>query len=263
MLFKTLQLEIRSGLAILTLNRPEALNALNFEMGRELLTALRHLRESEAVRAILLTGAGRAFCAGGDIKEMVPAEGRKPGSFFEEPLKAFHDAILAIREIPKPVVAAVNGHASGAGGNLALACDYRVAGEGARFNQAFVRLGLVPDCGGTFILPRLVGWGRASELILTGRVVQAREALQWGMVNEVVPDDQLMATAVAFAEKLASGPTAAYGRAKALLNRSLDATLESQVEAERRAQLELGGTSDFLEGLRAFVDKRPPKFEGK
>src|SRR6185503_8835266 len=123
--------------------------------------------------------------------------------FFEEPLKAFHDVILAIRELPKPVVAAVNGHASGAGCNLALACDYRVAGEGARFNQAFVRLGLVPDCGGTFTLPRLVGWGRAAELILTGRVVQAREALQWGMVNEVVADDQLVATATAFAEKLA------------------------------------------------------------
>ena len=261
--FKTLEVAIRESTAVVTLNRPDALNALDLAMGEELRSLFSDLRGRPEVRAILMTGAGRAFCAGGDIKQMLPADGRKPADFFDKPLRAFHDVILAIREIPKPVVAAVNGFASGAGCNLALACDYRLAGEGARFNQAFVRLGLVPDCGGTFILPRIVGWARAAELILTGRMVEAREALALGMVHEVAADDQLPAAAMNVAGRFAQGPTQAYGRAKALLNRSTNAALKDHLEAERLAQIDLGGTSDFLEGIRAFAEKRPAHFEGR
>jgi len=261
--FKTLEVEIRESVAVVALNRPEALNALDLALGEDLGDALKDLRGRPDVRAILLTGAGRAFCAGGDIKQMLPGEGRKPADFFEKPLRAFHEVILAIRGMPKPVVAAVNGFASGAGCNLALACDYRIAGEGARFNQAFVRIGLVPDCGGTFLLPRIVGWARAAELILTGRMVEAREALAMGLVHEVVADDQLRPVAMKVAGRLAAGPTLAYARAKYLLDRSANAGLEDQLEAERMSQVALGPSADFLEGLRAFVEKRPARFEGR
>jgi 2-(1,2-epoxy-1,2-dihydrophenyl)acetyl-CoA isomerase len=260
---KTIQLTITDAVATITLNRPEALNAIDMTVGQELRDVLNDLHARAEVRAILLTGAGRAFSAGGDIKQMIEHANKRAEGFFDEPLKRIHEAVLAIRQIPKPVIAAVNGYASGAGCNLALACDYRIAAASARFNQAFVRIGLVPDSGGTFILPRLVGWAKAAELMMTGEIIEAEEALRLGLVNRVVPDEQLMQEAHQIAARFAAGPTVALGRIKALLNHSATASFKDQLDAEREAQIELAKTADVVEGITAFVEKRPPKFEGK
>jgi 2-(1,2-epoxy-1,2-dihydrophenyl)acetyl-CoA isomerase len=169
---------------------------------------------------------------------------------------------MMIRRTPLPFIAAVNGAASGGGCNLALACDLVIAGENARFNQAFIKIGLVPDCGGTFILPRLVGWKRATELMMTGDVITASRALEIGMINEVVPDAELLARAMAMAERLAQAPTAAIGRIKELMEASSTNDYGGQLELERKAQIQSGQTNDFREGVAAFIEKRPPKFSG-
>src|SRR6185436_14089260 len=190
--YETIQLEMRSAVGIITLNRPSSLNALTTEVGQEFQAVVGEVQERGA-RAVILTGAGRAFCAGGDLREMQKIAERdgKVEAFFDEPLRMLNECILLIRRAPLPFVAAVNGAASGGGCNLALACDLVVAGENARFNQAFIKIGLVPDCGGTFILPRLVGWKRAAELMMTGEVVTAGQALEMGMINAVVTDEEL------------------------------------------------------------------------
>ena len=263
MSYETIQLELRGALGIITLNRPESLNSLTLQMGQEFQAAVGAAREKGA-RAIVLTGAGRAFCAGGDLREMqkiAEREGRLE-AFFDEPLRLLHDCVLLIRRTPLPFVAAVNGAASGAGCNLALACDLVIAGESARFNQAFIRVGLSPDCGGTFILPRLVGWKRATELLITGDLISAQRAAEIGMINAVVPDGELMDQALASAEKLANAPTAAIGRIKELLEASSTNDCAAQLELERRAQIQSGQTRDFKEGVAAFIEKRPPKFVG-
>ncbi|MDQ2920542.1 MAG: enoyl-CoA hydratase-related protein, partial [Acidobacteriota bacterium] len=187
----------------------------------------------------------------------------KVEAFFDEPLRLLNECILLIRRSPVPFLAAVNGAASGGGCNLALACDLVVAGESARFNQAFIKIGLVPDCGGTFILPRLVGWKRATELMITGDVISARRALELGMINAVVPDEALSSEALAIAEKLAQAPTAAIGRIKELLEASATNDYGGQLELERKAQIQSGQTKDFREGVAAFLEKRPPKFVGE
>jgi 2-(1,2-epoxy-1,2-dihydrophenyl)acetyl-CoA isomerase len=260
---KTIQVELRDAVGIITLNRPASLNALTTEVGQEFLAAVGEVQQSGA-RAIVLTGAGRAFCAGGDLREMqrIAEQEGKVEAFFDEPLRLLNECILMIRRVPLPFIAAVNGAASGGGCNLALACDFVVAGESARFNQAFIKFGLVPDCGGTFILPRLVGWKRASELMMTGEVVTAARALEMGMINAVVPDDELLARALAMAEKLAQAPTAAIGRIKELLEASATNDYEAQLELERKTQIQSGLTKDFKEGVAAFIEKRPPKFVG-
>jgi 2-(1,2-epoxy-1,2-dihydrophenyl)acetyl-CoA isomerase len=219
--YENIQLEMRDAVGIITLNRPESLNALTTEVGKEFQAAVSEVQESGA-RAVVVTGAGRVFCAGGDLREMQKIAQRegKVEAFFDEPLRLLNECILLIRRAPLPFIAAVNGAASGGGCNLALACDLVIAGEGARFNQAFIKIGLVPDCGGTFILPRLVGWKRATELMMTGEVVTAERALEMGMINAVVPDEELLARALAMAEKLAQAPTAAIGRIKELLEAS-------------------------------------------
>jgi 2-(1,2-epoxy-1,2-dihydrophenyl)acetyl-CoA isomerase len=215
-------------------------------------------------RAIVLTGAGRAFCAGGDLHEMqniATREGRLE-AFFDEPLRILNEAILLIRQTPLPFIAAVNGVASGGGCNLALACDIVIAAESAKFNQAFIKIGLSPDCGGTFILPRLVGWKRAAELMFTGDMVTARDALEMGMINAVAPDTELMSRAMAMADRLAAAPTAAIGQIKKLLEASAANDQRSQLELERQAQIESGKTKDFIEGVASFLEKRPPRFVG-
>ncbi len=261
--YKTIQLEMRDAVGIITLNRPESLNALNTEVGQEFQAAVSEVQQSGA-RAVVLTGAGRAFCAGGDLREMQKIAERegKIEAFFDEPLRMLNECILLIRRAPLPFIAAVNGAASGGGCNLALACDLVVAGETARFNQAFIKIGLVPDCGGTFILPRLVGWKRAAELMMTGDVVTAQRALEMGMINAVVPDDELLARALAMAERLAQAPTAAIGRIKELLEASATSDYAGQLDREREAQIESGKTRDFREGVTAFLEKRPAKFVG-
>jgi 2-(1,2-epoxy-1,2-dihydrophenyl)acetyl-CoA isomerase len=263
MAYETIQLEMRDAVAVITLNRPASLNALTEEVGREFKSAVGEAKERGA-RAIVLTGAGRAFCAGGDIREMqrIAEQDRKVGAFFDEPLLLLNECILLIRQTPLPFIAAVNGAASGGGCNFALACDLVVAGTSAKFNQAFIKIGLVPDCGGTFILPRLVGWKRATELLMTGDVVTAAAALDMGMINAVVPDEELLPRALAIAERLASAPTAAIGRIKELIEASAKNDYGEQLELERQLQIQSGLTKDFREGVAAFLEKRPPKFTG-
>jgi 2-(1,2-epoxy-1,2-dihydrophenyl)acetyl-CoA isomerase len=183
-------------------------------------------------------------------------------AFFDEPLRLLNEMVLLIRQAPTPVIAAVNGVASGGGCNLALACDLVIAAESARFNQAFIKIGLSPDIGGTFVLPRLIGWRRATELMFTGDLITADQAKQMGMINSVVPDAELMQHAMSLAERLASAPTAAIAQIKRLLEASVTNDCASQLELEREAQLESGKTKDFIEGVSAFLEKRPPRFVG-
>lgn len=261
--YETIKLEMSGAVCVLTLNRPDRLNALNVQVAHDFKAAVSEARERGA-RVIVLTGAGRAFSAGGDLREMqeiAKNEGRVE-AFFDEPLRLLNDAILMIRQTPVPFIAAVNGVASGGGCNLALACDLVVAAESARFNQAFIKIGLTPDCGGTFMLPRLVGWKRAAELLFTGELVSALAAVKMGMINSVIPDDELMNTVMAMAEKLAQAPTAAIGEIKMLLEASAGNDMRSQLDLERRTQVESGKTKDFAEGVSAFLEKRPPRFVG-
>lgn len=263
MKYETIQFEMRDAVCVITLNRPESLNALTLAVAADFKSAIADALEQKA-RAIVLTGAGRAFCAGGDLREMqrIASSNGRVEAFFDEPLRELNDCIRLIRETPLPFIAAVNGAASGGGCNLALACDLVIAGESARFNQAFIKIGLSPDCGGTFILPRLIGWRRATQLMMTGEVTNAAQALAMGMINAVVPDDQLIAQAMAMAENLAQAPTAAIGRIKELLDASANNDYGEQLELEREAQLKSGLTKDFKEGVAAFIEKRPPKFVG-
>jgi 2-(1,2-epoxy-1,2-dihydrophenyl)acetyl-CoA isomerase len=261
--YDTIRIETRDNVGTLVLNQPESLNALTLKMGNEIFSAVTDL-VNKKVRAIVLTGAGRAFCAGGNLREMqeiARADGRAE-AFFDEPLRLINKCILAIRQTPLPFIAAVNGPASGGGCNLALACDFVLAAQSAKFSQAFVRVGLTPDCGGTFILPRLVGWRRATELMMTGEVVDSARAAEMGMINAVVPDAELMDHAMKLAATVAAGPTAAIGRVKELLEASATSSYAEQLDLEREAQIKSGQTKDATEGIAAFVEKRPPKFIG-
>lgn len=263
MSFETIQLEMQGSICVLTLNRPERLNALTVAVAKDFKAAVHEALERGA-RVIVLTGTGRAFCAGGDLREMqdiASKEGRLE-AFFDEPLRIVNESIMLIRETPVPFIAAVNGVASGGGCNLALACDIVIAAESAKFNQAFIKIGLVPDCGGTFILPRLVGWKRAAELMFTGELITAQRAAEMGMINSVAADGELMSQVLAMAEKLANAPTAALGRIKQLMDASATNDWQSQLDLERRMQIESGKTKDFVEGVAAFLEKRPPRFVG-
>src|ERR1700752_2136148 len=263
MSYETIQLEMLGSICVLTLNRPDRLNALTVQTAKDFNAAVHEALEHGA-RAIVLTGSGRAFCAGGDLREMqemASSEGRVE-AFFDEPLGILNESILLIRQTPVPFIAAVNGVASGGGCNLGLACDLVIAAESAKFNQAFIKIGLTPDCGGTFMLPRLVGWKRATELLFTGELVSAQAAAEMGMINSVSPDGELMSTVMAMAEKLAQAPTAAIGEIKMLLEQSATNDMRTQLDLERRTQIESGRTKDFVEGVSAFLEKRPPRFVG-
>ena len=263
MTYETIQLELREAVAVLTLNRPDRLNALTVQVAKDFKAAVAEAIEQGA-RVIVITGAGRAFSAGGDLnamQEIAKQDGRAE-AFFDEPLRLLNEAIVLIRETPVPFVAAVNGVASGGGCNLALACDLVIAAESAKFNQAFIKIGLTPDCGGTFMLPRLVGWKRATELLFTGDLVSARAAAEMGMINSVTSDEELMSRAMAMADKLAQAPTAALAEIKKLLDASAANDLRSQLDLERKTQIESGKTQDFVEGVSAFLEKRPPRFVG-
>jgi len=263
MSFETIQLEMHGSICVLTLNRPDRLNALTVQVAKDFKDAI-HKAVERGARVIVLTGAGRAFSAGGDLREMQDIAGRegRVEAFFDEPLRVLNESILLIRQTPVPFIAAVNGVASGGGCNLALACDLVIAAESAKFNQAFVKIGLVPDCGGTFILPRLVGGKRAAELMFTGDLITAQRAAEMGMINSVAADGELMSQVMAMAEKLANAPTAAIGRIKQLIDASATNDWPSQLDLEREAQIESGKTKDFVEGVSAFLEKRPPRFVG-
>ena len=261
---ETVLYSLDGSVATIRMNRPDALNALSLQLGKDLASAVRHAIEDDA-RAVLLTGTGRAFCSGGDLREM-RSMGEQHGSieaFLDEPLKALHEVIRLIRLAPIPFIAAVNGVCAGAGTNFALACDLVIAADDASFNEAFVRIGLSPDCGGSFFLPRAVGEKLAAEMLMTGSTVTAQRAAEIGMVNRVVPASELMAEAEKLASQLASGPTAAIGRVKKMLNATFSNTLEEQLSLEADLQVESGKSQDFAEGVAAFFEKRPAKFSGK
>jgi 2-(1,2-epoxy-1,2-dihydrophenyl)acetyl-CoA isomerase len=257
-----LRVEREGGVATLMLDRPDHLNALDEAMCVAIEAAFGNFESDPAVRAVLLCGAGRCFCAGGDVKQMRAfVESGQPSAFFEAPLEAINRALLAIASCRRPVIAALHGAVSGAGFNLALAADIRIASEEARFNQAFIRLGLVPDTGGTLSLPALCGPARAAELCFTGDFIDAPTAARWGIVNRIVPPDRVLEEARTLARRLAAGPAGAIARTKELLRRGWLEALSEQAERERRAQIEAGRSGDFAEGLRAFFEKRTPRFE--
>ncbi|MEW6230854.1 MAG: enoyl-CoA hydratase-related protein [Chloroflexota bacterium] len=261
---QTVLLNVEDGVATITLNRPEVLNAVNLPMVLALVRAVQACVEDDGVRTVILTGAGRGFCAGGDMKaawEHIQA-GEDPGHFFRDLTVPLHRAITDIRLMEKPVIAAINGAAGGAGMSLAAACDLRLAAEGVKFKQAYTSIGLVPDGGWTTIVPQIIGAARAVELLLLDPVLDARQALTLGLVHEVIPDDRLAERAREVATRLAQGPTLAFGGAKALVNAALFPLLEVQLERERQRIIAQGGTADFLEGLSAFVEKRRPHFRG-
>jgi len=261
--FENVLYRAENSVAVITLNRPEALNALSTGLTQDLSAAIEQA-VADGCRAVVLTGSGRAFCAGGDLREMkvlAEQEGRLE-AFLEAPLGALHDVVRRIREIPIPFIAAVNGVCAGAGTNIALACDIVIAADDASFNEAFVKIGLSPDCGGTFFLPRAIGEKLTAELLMTGEAVSAERAARFGMINRVVTAENLLVEALAMAERLATGPTGSIGRIKRMLNASFANTLVEQLALEHECQIESGRSDDFREGVRAFFEKRPPVFSG-
>ncbi len=258
--YTALRFEASDGVATITLDRPAVLNALDRQLKAELARAIRQAAADASVRAVVLTGAGRAFCAGQDLGERVdPAA----GPLGAEVRERYNPLILSMRRLEKPLVAAVNGTAAGAGVALVLACDLRLAAEGASFILAFGRIGLVPDSGTSWFLPRLVGAARAAELLLVGDPVGAAEAERIGLVNRVVPADRLLDEAHELASRLAAGAPLAMGLTKRALNRSAEATLEESLEYEAGLQSIAGRSRDHAEGLAAFREKRAPRFKGE
>jgi 2-(1,2-epoxy-1,2-dihydrophenyl)acetyl-CoA isomerase len=266
--YETVEVTRKGGAARLTLNRPDALNAWNRQLGEDLSAAIADLGADESVRALLITGAGRAFSSGADLKEnREPDEGEVDANGVPDLSarlkKVYHPVITGIREMPKPVVAAVNGPAVGIGCSLALACDLIVAAESSYFLLAFVNIGLVPDGGSTAFVPARAGLARATEMMMLGERVPAEKALDWGLCNSVVPDAELAGAAGELLDRLAAGPTASYAGAKELINRNVYANLADQLEAEADRQKVQGHSADFVEGVMAFVQKRPAAFTGK
>jgi 2-(1,2-epoxy-1,2-dihydrophenyl)acetyl-CoA isomerase len=251
------------GVATLTLNRPDRLNALTAGLHEDLRAALDRAASDEAIRALLITGAGRGFCAGQDLSER-RAAARDPRRDLGQGIERYYNPLIRrLRSLEKPVIAAVNGVAAGAGVGLALACDIVIAAQSASFIEAFSRIGLVPDAGNTWFLPRLVGTARAMAMALTGEAVSAERAATWGLIWKAVPDDALMTEARELAQRLAQGPTRALGLTKRALNRSSTNGLDAQLDLERDLQREVGFGEDYREGVAAFLEKRPPRFNGR
>jgi len=255
-----LLVEVDGGVATLTLNRPDALNALDAALKVALLDAVRRVGRDNAVRVVVLTGAGRAFCVGQDLRE---SSGDDGASLAVELREQYNPLILAIRRLEKPIIAAVNGVAAGAGMSLAVACDFRLASEDASFVPAFGRIGLVPDSGLTWFLPRLVGPARAAELLLTGDPIAAPDARRLGLVNAVVAAVDLAPEVRALADRLAAAAPRALALTKRALNRSLEVGLEEALAYEASLQGIAGATADHVEGVAAFREKRPPRFTGE
>jgi 2-(1,2-epoxy-1,2-dihydrophenyl)acetyl-CoA isomerase len=263
MAYQCLLYEIRDRIATLTLNRPERLNALGDSLREDLHDALLRSAEDDAVRVLVITGAGRGFCSGGDVKAMSERDRAGAGSPLKEKVAPQRDrTVLAMRDCPKPIIAAVNGAAAGAGMNLALACDMRIASTAAKFAQAFVKRGLHPDWGGSYFLPRVVGTAKACELIFTGETIDAAEALRLGIVNAVVEPEALMPKAYELAGKIAAGPPIAIRLAKRAIYHNLEVDLRAGLEYETYAQNLCRETEDAKEGVKAFVEKRAPNFRG-
>ncbi len=262
MAYLSIRYDVREGIATVALNRPDALNSLTHEMKQELLDAFQAVERDDAVRAVILTGEGRGFCAGEALDEGLVQSGEPPG--IGATLRKFYNPLIEkMRGIDKPIVAAVNGVAAGAGVSLALACDFRLASDKASFLQAFVKIGLVPDAGGTFFLPRLVGFAKAMELCMLGDRIDAAEAERIGLVNRVVPQAELAAETTKLAARLAASPTKAIGLMKRALQRSYRSALDDQLAYEADLQDIANATADFREGVTAFLEKRAAVFKGK
>jgi 2-(1,2-epoxy-1,2-dihydrophenyl)acetyl-CoA isomerase len=252
-----------AGVLSLTLNRPDKLNAFNPQMHKLLREALEEARDEAAVRAVVLTGSGRGFCAGQDLSERNVSAGAAPIDLSVSLGSNYNPLVRRLRALPKPVVCAVNGVAAGAGANIALACDIVLAARSASFVQSFSKLGLVPDSGGTYFLPRLVGSARAMGLALLAERLSAEEAERWGLIWKAVDDSRLMDEASGIARLLATGPTKGYGLVKKAFQASAGNSLDAQLDLERDLQREAGFSEDYREGVAAFMQKRKPQFKGK
>jgi 2-(1,2-epoxy-1,2-dihydrophenyl)acetyl-CoA isomerase len=254
----TLRLEFREHVAHLTLSRAEAANTINLQLGREFLAAAFAIEAATDVRAVLILAEGKNFCFGGDLKGMM-GSGRQVGAYLSELTTNLHAGLAHLARLNAPVIAAVNGTAAGAGLGLVLAADLAIAARSAKFAPAYTGVGLSPDAGCTFLLPRAVGYKRAMELLLTNRVLDAKEALEWGIVNQVVEDERLAETATDLAARLAAGPTGAFGAVKRLLAEA-EPGLEAQLGRESRSIAARGSTAEGREGIAAFLEKRRPKY---
>jgi 2-(1,2-epoxy-1,2-dihydrophenyl)acetyl-CoA isomerase len=261
--YQTILFEVSGGVARLTLNRPDRLNSFNVQMHGEVRDALSKLQGDGEARVLVLTGAGRGFCAGQDLGDRAVAPGGQGVDLGDSIENYYKPLVLALRNLPMPVIAAVNGVAAGAGANIALACDLVIAAKSASFVQAFSKLGLVPDSGGTWFLPRLVGTARAMGLALLGDKLPAEQAAQWGLIWRCVEDAEFKSVVEQLASQLASAPTRGLARTKQAIYESWSHTLEQQLDQERDFQRELGRSQDYAEGVAAFTEKRAPKFTGR
>jgi 2-(1,2-epoxy-1,2-dihydrophenyl)acetyl-CoA isomerase len=262
MAYQTVIYEVKDAVATVTLNRPEAYNALNLTLGRELFQAVLEADEDRAVRCIVITGTGRAFCAGGDVKDFAEA-GDRTGLVMKELTTYLHGAVSRLARAKKPAIMGVNGVAAGGGMSLALGGDLVVAAESAKFTMAYSKIAASPDGSSTYFLPRLIGLRRALELHYTNRTLSAREAMEWGLVNRVHPDAEFPGALSALARELAQGPTLAFGRAKQLFHQSTQESLETQMELEAQAIADSSRTEDFRAGVNAFTRKQPVTFQGR
>ena len=263
MSYANIVLDISNGIARLTLNCPDKLNSFTAAMHEEVREAMERIRTEPGVRVLLLTGAGRGFCAGQDLGDRAVAPGSEPVDLGASVEKYYAPLVLALRALPLPVVCAVNGVAAGAGANLALACDLVIAKKSASFIQSFARLGLTPDTGGTYFLPRLAGTARAMGLALLGDKLNAEQAAEWGLIWKTFDDDVFEAEVEKLLLHFASAPTLGLARTKQAIYSSAEATLEQQLTTERSSMRELGLSEDYAEGVRAFLGKRPPVFHGR
>jgi 2-(1,2-epoxy-1,2-dihydrophenyl)acetyl-CoA isomerase len=263
MAYQSILFSIDRGIARLTLNRPDRLNSFTDAMHAELRDALAQVRADASVRVLLLTGAGRGFCAGQDLSDRAVAPGAEPVDIGASIERNYKPLVLSLRALPMPVVCAVNGVAAGAGANIALACDIVVAAKSANFIQAFAKIGLLPDAGGTFFLPRLIGSARAMGLALLGEKLSAEQAAEWGLIWKCVDDAELTTTVDAMLAHFAGAPTRGLAATKRALQQAAGNTLEAQLDIERDQQRELGRSDDYREGVAAFAAKRPAQFTGK
>ncbi|HTP45322.1 MAG TPA: 2-(1,2-epoxy-1,2-dihydrophenyl)acetyl-CoA isomerase PaaG [Casimicrobiaceae bacterium] len=263
MSYENILFESGGGIARITLNRPDRLNSFTDAMHADLRDALAQVKADASLRALLLTGAGRGFCAGQDLSEREVPQGMEPVDIGATIERNYKPLVLTLQTLPMPVVCAVNGVAAGAGANVALACDIVIAAKSASFIQAFCRIGLLPDAGGTYFLPRLVGMARAKGLALTGDKLSAEQAAEWGLIWKCVEDAELMPAVEALLQQFAAAPTRALAGAKEALSAAANTTLRAQLDVERDLQQALGRSDDFREGVAAFRAKRPPKFAGR
>ncbi|MCZ8204939.1 2-(1,2-epoxy-1,2-dihydrophenyl)acetyl-CoA isomerase PaaG [Gemmatimonas sp.] len=259
----TLLVARANGVLTLTLNRPDVLNSFTRTMAAALQAALAEAAADDTVRAVVITGAGRGFCAGQDLAEALPRDGGPIPDIGEIVAECYNPIIRAIRTLEKPVLCAVNGIAAGAGANLAFACDLTIAADSASFVESFAKLGLIPDTSGTFFVPRLVGMQRATGMFFLAEKMPAAKAKDWGLIWDVVPAAELMATVTTLAEQLASQATRGFGLTKRALNASFANGLDAQLDVEAQAMHEAGRTADYAEGVRAFLEKRAPVYQGK